>query len=260
MGEIKGPRLRRKPEPPESLNQAVDRAKERTRKRDTSIPLQLERDGDGELVLDDRGRVIWDWPFEGEQPVDWPAWSWMLLDAFGTRNAGIATTFLVHLLDLVGSDYDEKVAARVPRDGELQLLLGVVRSHRPKNEAEAAQAAQVAATYIISMRVAKEVVNRPYDTRMISAYARLVSASAALSESAPGKKRRKTARQSIKVVRETHVHNHQHVHMGDAQETDNRGYANAGRQKTIEASSAGRSEVLGEDPSGHVVPIALRQK
>jgi len=261
MGKFEGPRIRTKPEPPQSLASAVDKAKRRTQKRDTSIPLQLERGEDGELLLDENGRVIWDWPFAGEQPADWPEWSWMLIDAFGTRNVAIATTFLDHLLNLVSDQYEDRVQARVPNDGELQLLLGVVRSHRPANEAQAAQAAHVAAAYIISMRVAVEVAKRPYDTRMVSAYARLMSASAALSETVSGRKRKRTARQSIKVTRETHVHHHEHVHLrGDEQETQNRGHTNAGRQKTIEAPRSGRSTLLSEDESGHVVPIALRQK
>lgn len=261
MAKVEGPRLPRKPVAPQSLKAAVERARQRTIKRDTALPLGLERDKAGELILDDKGHVVWDWPFNNETPADWPGWSWLVFDAFGTRSVGVAHAFLDHLLDLVGHEWDAKIEQRVPDDAELQMLLGIIRSHKPANEAEAAQAAQVAAMHIISMKVAKHVIDRPYDTRMVSAYARLMSASAALTEAATGRKGKKTARQSIKVVRESHIHHHQHLHAaGGGEENENRGHANAGVRKSIKAPRAGGTAVPRQDKGGDVVPLALRQK
>jgi len=258
---IEAPRLRRKPEAPESLNAAVERAKQRTSKRDTALPLGLERDKNGALVLDNDGDAVWAWPFDGDTPDDWPDWSFMFVDAFGTRNSAVASTFTDHLLDLCGTQWDDGAKKWVPNDGELQLMLAVVRSHKPRDEAQAALAAQVAATYIITMRVGKRVAQSPHDTRMISAYARLLQASAAIAEVArPGRK--KPARQSIKVVRESHIHHHQHLHAaaGGSEENENRGHANVGVRKTIEAPRAGRSPVPRQDKGGDVVPIPLRSR
>lgn len=260
MEEIKGPRLRRKPDTPESLHAAVGRAKGRTLKRDTALPLRLERDDEGRLLLNDKGEAIWDWPFDGECPDDWPDWSWMFVDAFGTRNAAVASAFADHLLSLCGTEWDDGAHIWVPNDAEMQLLLAVVRSHRPKNEAQAAQAAQVAATHIIAMRVAKHVAKHPHDTRMVSAYARLITASAQLSDVANAGRGKRTARQSIKVVRETHVHHHQHVHIpGGGDENEIRGRTKGGVQKLSSASS-GSAALPGKDTGGDVVPIARRQR
>lgn len=261
MVKIRAPRLRRKPEAPQSLKAAVDRAKHRTLKRDSSLPLGLERDQAGELILDSKGQVIWDWPFSGEAPAEWPDWSWMLVDAFGTRNSAIAGTFLDHLMDLVGDEWDPKIEARVPDDGELQLLLAVVRSHKPQNEAQAAQAAQVAAAYIISMRVAKRVAQAPHDTRMVSAYARLLQAQATLTEAVSGRKGKRIARQSIKVVRETHVHHHQHVHVaGGEEEMENRGHATDVRKISGPSQSLDGPALSRNKQGGEVVRLAGRAR
>jgi hypothetical protein len=259
MDRVGAPRLPRKPEAPESLKEAVGRAKARTIKRDTALPLGLERDKAGDLILDDKGEPVWAWPFQGDTPGDWPEWSWMLVDSFGTRNSAVAQTFLDQLLDLCSSQWDAKIEQWVPDDGEMQLMLAVVRSHRPKDEAQAALAAQVAATHIITMRVGKRVAQSPHDTRMISAYARLLQASAALSEVArPSRKR--AVRQSIKVVRETHIHQHLHA-AGDGQEKENRGHGTTGHDKTKTAALAGECAPMScDEPGGQIVRIAGRPK
>jgi len=258
----RAPRLPRKPEPPESLKAAAERAKRRTLTRDTALPLMIERDKSGNVIVGADGEVQWNWPFDSETPADWPEWSWMFVDSWGTRNSAVASAFMDHLLDLVSDYWDAKIERRVPDDGELQMLLAVVRSHKPANEAEAAQAAQVAAMHIISMRVAKEVAKRPYDTRMVSAYARLMSASAALTEAAAGRKGKRTARQSIKVVRETHIHNHQHVHAhasGGGEEKENRGHGTNGPDKIKAAVLVGKCTPLPRnEPGGEVVRLAGR--
>ncbi|MBD3761476.1 hypothetical protein [Rhizorhabdus sp.] len=254
---IGAPRLRRKPEAPDSLKAAVERARQRTSKRDTALPLRLDRDDDGALILDQDGEPVWTWPFEGKSPDDWPDWSFMFVDAFGTRNSAVASTFTDHLLDLCGTQWDDASKKWVPNDGELQLMLAVVRSHKPRDEAQAALAAQVAATYIITMRVGKRLGQSPHDTRMISAYARLLQASAAISDVArPGRK--KAARQSIKVVREIHNHHHQHVHLeGDSHEKGNRPHEQSRPDKTKLADRTGERTPLSRDePGGQVVRMS----
>lgn len=252
------PRLPQKPSEPASLTAAIERARARTLKRDTSAPIQIARDADGRVLLDADGRYRWDWPFEGEIS-EWPAWAYMVLDAFGTRNASIAATFLRHLMELCASNWDEGVQAWVEDDGEIQMMLSIVRSHKPKNEAQAAQAASVAATHIITMRVAKRVAQSPHDTRMISAYARLLQASAALAEASGGG--RKPARQSIKVTRETHVHHHQHVHVkGGGEENENRDHGTRRPEKIEVAALAGECTPLPcNEPGGEVVRLAGRK-
>src|SRR3546814_1495883 len=99
-------------------------------------------------------------------------------DLFGTRYTVVATVFLNHLIDLCGSEWDEENQIWVPDDGELNAILHIVAAQKPQNEAQAALAAQTAATHILTMKVAKRVADYPHDTRMIAAYAKLARASA----------------------------------------------------------------------------------
>jgi len=244
------------------LVEGIEQARKRTIKRAVSVPFGLKRDADDQLLIDAEERPEWDWPFLSDQSK-WPEWMWLVLDAFGTRNSAIAGSFLRHLMEVCSTEWDDRVEGWVPDDGEMQTMLGIVRSHRPRNEADAASAAQVAATHIISMRVAARVAKYPYDTRMVSAYARLLQASAALSEAtraARGKGRK--ARQEITVRRDTHVHHHQHVHVtGGAGENDDQSHAKPSARKADMADRPGDVAALpGDQPGGKVVRITGRKR
>src|SRR3546814_14064822 len=78
------------------------------------------------------------------------------------------------------------------------LILHIVAAQKPQNEAQAALAAQTAATHILTMKVAKRVADYPHDTRMIAAYAKLARASATQFETmAVLKGKRRSTRQKI---------------------------------------------------------------
>lgn len=200
------PRAPALPDVPDALATSIDRAQTRTLGRRHGPVVELKQRPGGGLE--------WDWPFRDGGDAEW---KWLVVDAFGTRNANVAACFVNHLLDLCASKLDEGHNEWVPDAVELSTMLHIVSAHRPGNEAQAALAAQIAATHLITMRVAKRAADYPYDTRMIGAYAKLIRASAAQIETmAVMKGRRRTARQHISVSHEKHVHSHhhQHVHMG----------------------------------------------
>ena len=191
------------PDVPDALATSIDRAHARTLGRRHGPVVELKQGADGGLE--------WDWPFRDDGDAEW---KWLVVDAFGTRNPIVAACFINHLLDLCASRLDEGRDEWVPDAVELSTMLHIVSAHRPGNEAQAALAAQIAATHLITMRVAKRAADYPYDTRMIGAYAKLIRASAAQIETmAAMKGRRRTARQHISVSHEKHVHQHHHQHV-----------------------------------------------
>lgn len=192
---------------PEVLKPSVAKAKARTQGRRHGPPIHLHRNEDGSTE--------WRWPF-GETEGELADWRWLVLDAFGTRNDAVAAVFLQSLLDLCTEKFDEPTQEWVPCEGEMVMILHIVSAHKPRNEAEASLAAQIAATHLITMTVAKRVMQYPWDTRMVGAYAKLIRANGALVETmATIKGKRRSTTQKINVVHEKHVHQHQHVHIAE---------------------------------------------
>ena len=205
MTRTKTPKLRGGVPVPEVLLPSIAKAKARTLKRRHGPPISLQRNPDGSTQ--------WTWPFEWTEDED-SSWRWLVIDAFGTRCEGVAGAFLKHLVDLCGAEYDEAASEWVPDESELIALLHIVSAHKPRDEAQASLAAQMAATHIITMKVAKRVTDYIHDTRMIGAYANLARASALQFEAmATLKGKRRSTRQQITVKHEKHVHQHQHVHV-----------------------------------------------
>lgn len=205
MTRTKTPRLRDGAPIPEVLLPSIAKAKARAQTRRHGPPIRLERNADGSTQ--------WAWPFGLTDDED-NAWKWLVLDAFGTRCESVAGAFLQHLVDLCGAEYDDAAKEWVPDEGELIALLHIVSAHKPRDEGQASLAAQMAATHIITMKVAKRVTQFIHDTRMIGAYANLARASALQFEAmATLKGKRRSTRQQITVKHEKHVHQHQHVHV-----------------------------------------------
>jgi hypothetical protein len=198
-------------------------------------------------------------PFE-EERADW---EWMIIDTFGTRCHQVAYVFIAHLVGLCASTWNEKTDRWVPNQDELTTLLHIIAANRPRNEAEAALAAQIAATHMILMKVAKRAADHPWDTRTVSTFAKLAKTSAMQIDTMAGLKgKRRTTRQQINVVHEKHVHHHQHVHVGGVEKSEGQCDATrTGAQKLGRARVAGkRPAVPGEDETGRVVPLQGRAR
>jgi len=240
--------LRDKPPAPESLVTAIEKAKARAQTRRVGPPLLMKRGDNGELV--------WDWPYDEESGEDPKPWIYLLLDAFGTRYLLVAAVFVNQLLDLcTGATFNEDRQEWEPEEAELIQLLHIVNATKPKNEAQAALAAQIAATHMITMKVAKRAADYPYDTRTIGSYAKLAQASAVqFAALATLQGKRRTTRQSITVRHEKHVHHHQHVHLeGGASENVSQAHTPA------DGATEQFSALPSQDETGRVVPLASRQ-
>ena len=245
MAEKRTPKVPRRPPVPDVFRASVDRAKARTLARRHGPIVELVRDGTEQQK--------WAWPFDDTD--EGQEWTWLVLDAFGTRNETVAGVFLNHLVQIVRADYDDERQEWVPDDGELIALLNIVAAHRPKNEAQAALAAQMAATHLIFMKLAKRAADYPYDSRTVSSFTRVALASAAQFETmATIKGKRRSTRQQIIVTHERHIHNHQHVHVeGGASGNDDQAHAS---EEPIGRETSGGAAVPCSKPNGSIVRLS----
>lgn len=228
---------------PGVLRPAIEKARARTLKR-SHAPFM-------EINIDENGEAKWDWPFQ-ENGKDW---KYLIIDAFGTRHGNIAAVFVNQLVALCDrGSWSEEHQRWYPDDVELSALMAIVAAYRPRNEAQAALAAQIAATHLLTMKIAKRVADYPYDTRMISAYSKLARTSAVQAEAMMAiKGKRRTSSQSIAVTHEKHIHHHQHVHVAGGKGKNGR-QPHAPVDSGTDTDSSGPA-LLSDDATGQVVPL-----
>jgi len=243
-----------KPPTPESLKPYLAKAKARTAKRPPSPPISIRRTEEGDAWE-------WDWPF-GDHDGDW---QYLVLDAIGTRHPAVAAVFLDQLRRLCSRDWESKDEDWRPDSAQLSSLLAIVASCKPRNEAQAAMAAQMAAVHLMSMRVADRIGERPWDVRMIGAFAKLTRTYAEqMSVMATLNGRNRSTRQKITVKHEKHVHHHQHVHLeGGKGKNGSQPHASTDSDELQESGNPGVAPaepeispaLLSDDTGGQVVPL-----
>ena len=135
-----------------------------------------------------------------------------LADAFGTRSRAVFVTFMRQLEALCGQSHWDEVAKQWRLDEhEYSAALAIVNSLHPRNELEAAHAAQMVAVHFLTMKVAARAIKYEYDTRTASVAGKLARTFTAQREAFERiRKPNRTARQSIKVRKELHQHVHYH--------------------------------------------------
>lgn len=216
-GSVKGrakPAIRRlhksadKPPMPEHMEASAAKAIKRHRKRLLSPGVAVEVVKIGE-------------PYVVASPhADSAAWEAMVCDAVGTRSVGTAKTFLYQLTELCSQNWhpaevEGEYGQWCPDELELNMVLNMVTGIRPRNELEAAQAAQMVAVHLMTMRVSARALRGavvvPQDAAIAGKLARTFVMQAEGLSRLRGRK--PTTRQTITVRQEKHVHNHQHVHV-----------------------------------------------
>lgn len=176
-----------------------------------------------------------------------------LASAFGTRSSAVFVTFMRQLEALCGqSHWDEGAKQWRLDEQEYSAALAIVNSLQPRNELEAAHAAQMVAVHILTMKVTARAIKYDYDTRTASVAGKLARTFTAQREAFERiRKPNRTAKQSIKVTKELHQHVHYYSDRGTA--------PNSGQS---DAKPAARVEELpalpSPDETGRVVPITSR--
>lgn len=148
------------------------------------------------------------WGFQSPyRSADEEQWFCLLGEAFGTRTRDVISVFIGQLGMLIGKCWDAEAGRYVPNQSELQAALSIVAAMKPRNEAEAAQAAQAFALHIVAMRTGKHIAQQHgyIDPRQANALANLVKAYSGVIESITKGRRSGATKQTIIVKRETNV-------------------------------------------------------
>jgi hypothetical protein len=248
-------RRRRKVQPmPKLLEPWVEKAKARMEKRPASPGIMMEPGaGCDEFVPMS--------PHDNDE-----AWQYQIHDAFGTRSPSTVRVFIEQLRSLCGQVWDEGRRGWRPSETEISAAVNFVNSVQPRDEAEAALAAQMLAVHFMTMRLSAQAMMTG-DTRTAATAAKLARTYTMQMDALNrGRGKSRSTRQHITVKHEKHVHTHKHQHI------DARGCALPlpTPSRTIGDHHAGqlehRAEVLcpgkplqGKDPVGAVVPITSRK-
>lgn len=181
-------------------------------------------------------------------------WELQLVQAFGTRSMSLLRTFLQQLSKMCPQAWDEDRRVWKVDETEWNALIALVADHQPENSAQAALAAQMAATHMIMMRLSSQALNRGHtvlekDAALASKLARTFAIQCDTMQALKGKSR--VAHQSIHVTKEQHVHYHDNRGGGDSG-SQSHGPAESGR--TIEASEA----LWSEEPCRQSLPSPSR--
>lgn len=200
------PRQGEKPPMPKNLEPIAAKAIERHKKRHANPGVVVTVDKDS-----------------GSYQVDSPhsdrnSWEAMICDALGTRSVSHAKTFLIQLTELCSKcwrdDQDEN-GAWYPDADELNMILNFVAGVKPRNEMQAALAAQMCAVHLMTMKVAgAAMVGWGVDPNMAGMAGKLAHTFAIQCDAMSKLKGCKVTRQHIKVSYEKHEHKHIHVDRG----------------------------------------------
>lgn len=189
----------------------------------------------------------------GSPHRDREAWEVQILDAFGTRSVSVAMVFLDQLAALCrpASGVDGQWA---PNEIDLNAMVAMVTGMKPRNEIEAALAAQMVAIHILTARILGEAASidgwvNPEKAALAAKMAKTFAQQCDTMHRIKGR----GGKQSIRVRYEKHTHQHVHVE-GGASEILAQGRAHAGAQTAILSRNSGPvvdlAALPGADPGG----------
>ena len=199
-------RARNRPEPPAELKAWEAAAEKRALARPYPPGIMLEPAGKDTEHL-------------ASPHSDPDLWMLQLAEAFGTRSHSVIMTFLAQLEALCGRNFWDAEAKQWRLDEvEYNAAIALVNSIKPRDELEAALAAQMVAVHLLTMKVAARAIQYEYDTRTAAVVAKLARTYAIQLETLrAGRTRKPVTRQSIKVRKELHQHVHYHGPRGEGE-------------------------------------------
>jgi hypothetical protein len=230
-------RARNRPEPDRELCDGAAKAEARAFARPIPPGIMLEPAGFDE--------EHWTSPHS-----DVDLWQLQLADAFGTRSRAVVITFMGQLQSLVSeSHWDEKAKQWRLDENELSAVLAMVNTVKPRDEIEAALAAQMVAVHLLTMKLAARALKYGADTQSAAVFAKLARTFTIQMEALRANRtKRPVSRQSIKVRKE--LHQHIHYHRGD----------DGNDRQAHEPRAADNCAALpSPDAGGRVVPMPSRK-
>lgn len=198
-------RARKRPEPADELREWEQGAERRTSARPYPPGVMLEAAGMNE--------EHWTAPHS-----DPGLWTLQLADAFGTRSRAVISTFMTQLEALCGpTHWDDEARQWRLDENQFSAALAIVNSVKPRNEMEAALAAQMVAIHLLTMQVAARALRYDGDTRTAATAAKLARAfTDQMAALKAHRQRGRTSKQSITVRKELHQHIHYHRGEGES--------------------------------------------
>jgi hypothetical protein len=129
-----------------------------------------------------------------------------------TRSYSTFSVFLEQLTQLCPTVRD-KNGDSIPSELELNAALNIVNGMRPRNEMEAALAAQMVAVHFMTMRVAAQALQTHWIDARLTAISGKLARTFAMQCGTLARLRGRVGKQMIKVRYERH--DHKHVHLGE---------------------------------------------
>lgn len=232
-------RSRNRPEPAAELREWEAAAEKRAFSRPYPPAIMLEPAG--------HDKERWTAPHS-----DSDLWTLQLADAFGTRSQAVINTFLGQLERLCERNFWDEGAHQWRLDeNTFSAAIAIVNSVKPRNEMEAALAAQMVAIHLLTMKVSARALKYDCDTRTAAAAGKLARTFTLQMETLQKLRgRRRTVRQTITVKKE--LHQHVHYHRGEG-ESD--GQPHEPRATIVDQCAA----LPSPDKAGDAVPLPSRK-
>ena len=202
---------------------------------------------------------------------DHESWEAMICDALGSRSVSTAKTFVHSLTQLCSQNFhpvegEEGGGEWCPDEFELNMVLNIATSIKPRNEMEAALAAQMTAVHMMTMKTAARALEGwGTDPRAAALSAKLARTFTLQWEALMRYRgKRRTTRQTITVSHEKHIHHHEHKHItikGGGSENGGQGLKpsdcrnGANNRTTPGVEHECRPALPGPNSSGVVVPM-----
>lgn len=192
-----------KPELPQVFVDLADKAIRAHQRRQATPELQ---------IANKDGRWWVDSPYRDQDEDRWTA---LLFDAFGTRSGAAFDVFICQLAALCSVEWNDRTKAWHPNEQELIAAIQILRSVKPRNEAEACLAAQMVAVHLMQMKLAAQVMKRDWPDPRASAIAGKLARTYVIQLDAMTRLKGRGSRQRITVRKHSkHEHKHIHLHQG----------------------------------------------
>ena len=148
-------------------------------------------------------------PYNDEDLEEWEA---LLFEAFATRSIAAFHSFTTQLADLCSTGWHGEGKGWLPNQWELRAAIQIVRSTKPRNEAEACLAAQMVAVHLMQMKLSAQALKQSWPEPRTCAIAGKLARTYALQLETMGKLKGRGSRQRI-TVRKYSQHEHKHIHL-----------------------------------------------
>lgn len=153
------------------------------------------------------------WTFKSPyRKADLNEWEALLFEAFATRSIAAFHSFTSELAALSPTVWRGEGQGWMPNELDLRAAIQIVRSVRPRSEAEACLAAQMVAVHRMQMKLSAQALSQSWPEPRTCAIAGKLARTFAMQLETMAKLKGKGSRQRI-TVRKYSQHEHKHIHL-----------------------------------------------